>query len=237
LSIFNRFNDDPLGAVLWAVALLLSVTLHEYGHAWAAIWMGDDTPKVNGRFSWNPLRYLDPIGIGMFLLIGFGALGSVRTRPDLYRNRTLGEVVVSSAGIVMNLVLVGVSAVILRIFVDSSALDTINVLAPGDTGPQMLRIGFFGGVFVHAPGWMLAFSLELFRLNVVLAVFNAFPIPPLDGSRVLAAIVPGALGESLRAYLHAPSSSFLLLFAIVALNQPIGKLLSDAVRLAARLLL
>jgi Zn-dependent protease len=209
VSILQRFNDDPLGAVVWAVALLLSVTLHEYGHAWAAIWMGDDTPKVNGRFSWNPLRYLDPIGIGMFLLIGFGALGSVRTRPDLYRNRVLGEVVVSSAGIVMNLVLVGVAAVLIR---------TIRA------EPSI-------------PDWAFQASYELFRLNVVLAVFNAFPIPPLDGSRVLAAITPGALGESLRAYLHAPSSSFLLLFAIVALNQPIGKLLSDAVRFAVRLLL
>jgi Zn-dependent protease len=133
----------------------------------------------------------------------------VRTRPDLYRNRVLGEVVVSSAGIVMNLVLVGVAAVLIR---------TIRA------EPSI-------------PDWAFQASYELFRLNVVLAVFNAFPIPPLDGSRVLAAITPGALGESLRAYLHAPSSSFLLLFAIVALNQPIGKLLSDAVRFAVRLLL
>lgn len=209
MSVLQRFNDDPLGAVLWAVALLLSAILHEYGHAWAAIWMGDDTPKVNGRFSWNPLRYLDPIGIAMFLLIGFGALGSVRTRPDLYRHRTLGEVIVSSAGIVMNLVLVGIVALLIHAVRADPSI----------------------------PDWVFQFSRELFQLNVILAVFNAFPIPPLDGSRVLAAITPGALGQSLRAYLHAPSSNFLLLIAIVALNQPIGKILRDAVAFAARLLL
>lgn len=87
------------------------------------------------------------------------------------------------------------------------------------------------------PGWVLEFFYELFRLNVVLAVFNLFPIPPLDGSHILAAIVPGALGQSLRAHMNSPSSSFLLLIAIVALNQPIGKLLGDAVRFAARILL
>ena len=209
MSVLQRFQDDPLGAALWAVGLLLSVTLHEYGHAWAAIWMGDDTPKVNGRFSWNPLRYLEPFGILMFLLVGFGALGSVRTRPEMYRHRTLGEVIVSSAGIVMNLVLVGVAALALR----------------------LIRYDD------NIPNWAFNALYELFRLNVVLAVFNLFPIPPLDGSRVLAAIVPGALGQSLRAYLHAPSSNFLLLIAIVALNQPIGKLLGDAVRFAARILL
>ena len=209
MSVLQRFQDDPLGAALWAVGLLLSVTLHEYGHAWAAIWMGDDTPKVNGRFSWNPLRYLEPFGILMFLLVGFGALGSVRTRPEMYRHRTLGEVIVSSAGIVMNLVLVGVAALALR----------------------LIRYDD------NIPNWAFNALYELFRLNVVLAVFNLFPIPPLDGSRVLAAIVPGALGQSLRAYLHAPSSNFLLLIAIVALNQPIGKLLGDAVGFAARILL
>ena len=209
MSVLQRFQDDPLGAALWAVGLLLSVTLHEYGHAWAAIWMGDDTPKVNGRFSWNPLRYLEPFGILMFLLVGFGALGSVRTRPELYRHRTLGEVIVSSAGIVMNLVLVGASALALR----------------------LIRYDD------NIPDWAFQALYELFRLNVVLAVFNLFPIPPLDGSRILAAIVPGSLGQSLRTHMNSPSSSFLLLIAIVALNQPIGKLLGDAVRFAARILL
>ncbi len=209
MSVLQRFQDDPTAAILWVVALLLSVTLHEYGHAWAAIWMGDDTPKVNGRFSWNPLRYLEPFGILMFLLVGFGALGSVRTRPELYRHRTLGEVIVSSAGIVMNLVLVGASAIAMR----------------------LIRYDD------NIPDWAFQALYELFRLNVVLAVFNLFPIPPLDGSRILAAIVPGALGQSLRTHLNSPSSSFLLLIAIVALNQPIGKVLGDAVRFAARILL
>lgn len=209
MSILQRFQDDPLGALLWTVALLASVILHEYAHAWAAILMGDGTPKVNGRFSWNPLRYLEPFGILMFVVIGFGALGSVRTRPDLYRNRTLGEVTVSSAGIVMNLALVGLAALALRALREVSSV----------------------------PGWAFQALFELFRLNVILAVFNAFPIPPLDGSRVLAAIVPGRLGQSLRAHLQSPSSSVLLLIAIVALNEPIGKILHDAVTFTARLLL
>ena len=67
----------PLEAFTYFVVLLISVTFHEYGHAWAAIFEGDLTPTKNGRFVWNPLHYLNWIGFIMFLLIGFGFLGQV----------------------------------------------------------------------------------------------------------------------------------------------------------------
>jgi Zn-dependent protease len=233
VSIFQRFQDDPAHALLWALALFISVVLHEYGHAWAAIYMGDPTPMHNGRFVWNPLKYLDPFGILMFLLVGFGGLGYVMTRPDLYRNRVFGEVLVSSAGIIMNLVLVVISAVTLRLLIDPKVLGLLEPLLSSGRSEMIVGLGLFG---TKAPGWLIMFLYELFSLNVILAMFNALPIPPLDGSRLLAAIVPGPLGDSMRLHLNTPGSSLLLLIAIVVLNEPIGRLLREAVQVAARLL-
>lgn len=212
VGIIAGFQENPLQTVLYFVALFTSVILHEYGHAWAAILMGDPTPTHNGRFVWNPLKYLDLFGILMFLLVGFGGLGYVMTRPELYRNRKLGEVLVSSAGVIMNLVLVVLSALVLN----------------------ALHGGALSGL--KAPDWVYTFLDALFYSNVILAVFNALPIPPLDGARLLSAIVPGSLGQSLRAHLNTPSSSLLLLVFIVVLNQPISQFLHQALLFAARVL-
>jgi Zn-dependent protease len=193
----------PLEALTYFVLLLISVTIHEYGHALAAIFEGDLTPTKNGKFIWNPMYYLNWVGFLMFLFVGFGFLGQVRTRPELYRHGLAGEALVSSAGILMNLTLVLVGTLALRF---------LEVHVIGNT--------VIGGT---APDWIINALLTLFRLNVVLAVFNLLPIPPLDGAHFLAAIVPGAFGQSLRHFL--PQSGYLAFFVLILLQQPVGQFL------------
>ncbi len=195
----------PLEAFTYFVLLLLSVTLHEYGHALTAIFEGDLTPTKNGRFVWNPMHYLNWVGFLMFLLVGFGFLGQVRTRPDLYRHGLAGQALVSSAGVFMNLLLVLVAGVAWKML--GSA----------------------------APDWFSSALLTLFQMNVILAVFNLLPIPPLDGANFLAAIVPGELGRSLRLFL--PQSGYLAFFVLILLQQPVGEFLGQVLRFAFKLLL
>ena len=195
----------PLQAFTYFVVLLISVTFHEYGHAWAAIFEGDLTPTKNGRFVWNPLHYLNWIGFIMFLLIGFGFLGQVSTRRENYRHGLAGEALVSSAGILMNLVLVLLATLGLRV------------------------------LGVNAPDWITNALLTLFRLNVILAVFNLLPIPPLDGAHFLAAIAPGEIGRSLRLFL--PRSGYLAFFVLILLQQPVGQFLGLVLRFAYSTLL
>ena len=232
MTIFERFTDNPVFALLWMLALLLSVVLHEYGHAWAAIWQGDDTPTKNGRFDWNPLRYLDFIGLLMFLLIGFGALGFVRTRPDKYRNPVWGSFIVSVAGIVMNLVLLLIAALVLR-GIGARADSLFEELPLGVMNPVLA-----GGFAYSAAGVSdaaLYFVAQLVTLNITLAVFNALPIPPLDGANALAAIIPGRLGESLR--INLAGSSWLVIVVIVLLREPLGNLLYGLERIVVTALL
>lgn len=232
MTILERFTDNPVFALLWMLALLLSVVLHEYGHAWAAIWQGDDTPTKNGRFDWNPLRYLDFIGLLMFLLIGFGALGFVRTRPDKYRNPVWGSFIVSIAGIVMNLVLLLIAALVLR-GIGARADSLFEELPLGVMNPVLA-----GGFAYSAAGVSdaaLYFVAQLVTLNITLAVFNALPIPPLDGANALAAIIPGRLGESLR--INLAGSSWLVIVVIVLLREPLGNLLYGLERIVVTALL
>ncbi len=230
MTILERFQANPIHALLWALALVVSVVLHEYGHAWAAIWQGDDTPTKNGRFDWNPLRYLDWTGILLFLLIGFGALGYVKTQPWKYRNPVWGSFAVSIAGIVMNLALVVVSLLLIRtletrVLTEASGLDALR------SNTVLVGSFLFTG---DAPGWIVYFLGELLSLNIILAVFNALPVPPLDGAHALAAVAPGNLGASLRA--HMNGSWWLLFLVIIFLREPLGNLIYEVQRLVLQFL-
>jgi Zn-dependent protease len=216
VNILREFNTQPLEASLYLLVLLLSFLLHEYGHAWAAIAMGDDTPLVNGKFSWNPLRYLNAIGIALIVLIGFGFGGQVMTAPWKYRNRQFGEILVSSAGVLMNLTLVLIAGFALRYLGLERGSDGLT----GD---------------FQAPLWAMNTLVRMVELNVTLFVFNLLPIPPLDGSSLLAALIPGSFGEALRR--TQANSSYLLIFVLVIFQQPIGQMIRVVIDFAFRILI
>lgn len=162
---------DPQMAVVSIPALMMAVILHEYAHGLVAYKMGDPTAKEFGRLTLNPIPHIDPLGTvilpGMLMLIGspvlFGWAKPVPINPLRFRNIRLGTFFVSIAGIVMNIWLAVVFAFLYRAIM-RGYLNFLNdaVLIP-----------------------IALFSATAVLINLVLAFFNAIPIPPLDGSRAV----------------------------------------------------
>jgi Zn-dependent protease len=152
------FSSDPLQFVVNALylipALLLGLIAHEMAHAAVAVARGDQTPRLDGRLSPNPRNHLDPLGTIAILLIGFGWAKPVRIDPRRMRG-PFDAALVALAGPLTNLLIAFLLAVPIKL---------------------LLRAGSFDYGF---PPWRLLWVA--FILNVVLAVFNILPIPPLDG--------------------------------------------------------
>ena len=145
-------------------AILIALTFHEYCHGLAASMLGDDLPRLQGRLSLNPLRHLDVVGTLMLLFTHFGWAKPVMVNPNAFRgNRKRGMLLVAIAGPLANLFLALLSGFFIKII--SSGLIPYNI-------------------------YFLNFFIQLMVINVYLAAFNIIPLPPLDGSKVLAAILP-----------------------------------------------
>ena len=180
------------------VVLLFSLTVHEMAHAWTADRLGDPTARQLGRVSLNPMVHADPIGTILFPLIalisnapliGWAKPVPVNTRH--LRSPRRDFVFVAAAGPASNLVIAIAAATVLALLPISphTLADSVNVSVPAAT-----------------------ILSQLVRLNVLLAVFNMIPIPPLDGGNVLAGILPrpaAALFNQIRPY------GFLLLYALI----------------------
>lgn len=203
--------QDPLAFLLLFLLLVLSLTLHECAHAYAALRFGDPTALRLGRLSLNPLRHLDPLGTVLLLFLGFGWARPVPVNPWALRPYRLGLFAVAVAGILVNLGLAVLLTLALR---GLWGLDPLGVV---------LGLRGEGGGLVGA----LAFILfQAAGLNLVLALFNLLPIPPLDGSRILQSLLPLAW-QPLLFRLEAYSwLSFLLVF--VVLREPIQLVLRAA---------
>lgn len=173
-----------LEAVLLALpVLLLSLTAHEWGHAWMALKQGDDTAYMLGRVSMNPMAHLDWIGTIIFPAMAIGSgmplLGwakPVPVNPRKYRNYVRGDILVSIAGVVMNAVLAVGFAILLAVIVQAAQRAPL---------PEFVRI-FAQMCFYGVMG------------NIGLIIFNLLPIPPLDGSHVMYHLLPAHLGQQYR---------------------------------------
>lgn len=148
--------------------LLFAITVHEYSHAWMAFRKGDPTAKLAGRLTLNPISHIDIIGLLLLYFYGFGWAKPVPVNPHNFRNPLKDELWVSLAGPGSNMLLAFVLGLIFR----------------------MIYNPF---VFLSEPSTYQLIILMLvtgIRLNLVLAVFNLLPISPLDGSHILAGLLP-----------------------------------------------
>ena len=159
MGLINLLIHDPLTFMLLALPLLYSIILHELAHGWVADKMGDSTAKRMGRLSLNPIKHLDPIGTLMLFLFGFGWAKPVPVNFANLHDQRKGLVLVSSAGIAVNMLLAFFAFLIIRIVSPS----------PG--------------------GVVATFLYYLAQINIILASFNLIPIPPLDGSKILMGFV------------------------------------------------
>jgi Zn-dependent protease len=185
-------NIDVASAVLWVFPLLVAVVFHEWAHGFVAYRLGDDTAQRLGRLTINPIAHIDPIGTilmpGLLLLSNapflFGYAKPVPISWQNLRNPVRDMVYVAAAGPAMNLLLAVASAILL------------GLLARGTgTDPMFWRAVEPGSFAVAGPVAEMAMRSVL--INVVLAVFNLLPIPPLDGGRVAVGLLPNALAYRL----------------------------------------
>lgn len=173
-------DDFLLKLSIMLVPALLAVTFHEVAHGYAAERCGDPTARLLGRLTINPLRHLDPIGTLALLLLGFGWARAVPVNPGNLRRTRQDMVLVALAGPGANLALALLCALILRW---GGAL----------SGPTPVESD---ALLVSEPlSLMAAFGLYI---NVILALFNLLPIPPLDGGRVLLNVLPERSAAMLR---------------------------------------
>ena len=158
----NWLFTEPILFISWVVAILITLTIHEFSHALSAKYFGDSTAELLGRVSLNPISHIDPLGFAMLLLVGFGWAKPVPVNPYNLRNSKISSGLVSLAGPLSNLL----GAIIFGLI--------LNFVSP-IFGPQNMLVNFL-------------FLLVL--VNVILMVFNLIPIPPLDGSKVLFSLLP-----------------------------------------------
>ncbi len=154
--------------LLIAPPILLALTFHEYAHAYMAYRYGDDTARQSGRLTLNPLRHLDPLGTIMIFIVHFGWAKPVPVNPSRLKNPKKDMLWISAAGPLANMVLALASGLLIRVLL------TIGVTPDRHTAIGLL---FF----------MVIMSLQI---NLALAIFNILPIAPLDGSKILFALLP-----------------------------------------------
>jgi Zn-dependent protease len=196
----NIGADELKQAILYLIAFILCITVHEFGHAWVATRLGDPTPRSQGRVTLAPQHHIDPIGtilmpIIMALSASSGALPllawgrPVQTNPLSYTRQismSTGRMLVSVAGPAMNLLM-------------ALAVSVVIVIAAKLHASEELI--------------MMAFNY-LVRLNISLMIFNLLPIPPLDGGAVLAWVLPRSMHNVVD--FLARYGAFILLFLVIS---------------------
>ncbi len=214
-------------AVLISIFLLLAFPVHELAHAFVAYRLGDGTAKVFGRLTLNPIVHFDPFG-GLLLVITalsgsgllFGWAKPTPVNPSNLRDRRNGEVAVALAGPASNLIMACIGALVFRILFAAGVFD------PGTIDS------------VNDPRVLLFNVLTLFvEINIVLAIFNLIPVPPLDGSALLFRVISPMTAWRIRPVLAQYGSIILLGTIFLLFFSPLGNVLGTLINDVTKLLL
>jgi Zn-dependent protease len=199
-------NDLLPVAIAVAIMLLIGFPVHEFSHALAAYRLGDGTAKLFGRLTLNPIVHFDPLG-GILLALTFlgsgGRFGFGWAKPTPVNTANLagghrGEAIVAAAGPISNLVMAAIVALPLRYLI---------------ANPELA---------VQIPDLVLRTMLIFVQINLLLMIFNLFPIPPLDGSKVLFAFMPPRIAWQWRPILEQYGFVLLLLVFFLPPGNSIG---------------
>ncbi len=210
LSTITQYITNPSALFMLLVSVpgvLIAITFHEFAHGYVAYKLGDNTAKLEGRLSLNPLDHLDPIGTLMLLLAGFGWGKPVNVNPSNYTRKISmekGEALVSLAGPLMNIILSIIFAIIYF-----AIYKFTNVTFLSSTVGSVL---------------MLLISATI-SINVGLGIFNLIPLPPLDGSKIIMPFLPYKAKQCFR----NNERIFYIIFVVIWITGIAGIIISPAI--------
>jgi Zn-dependent protease len=181
------YNVSPEVLIGRVIGLIIGFSLHEWAHAWTAYRLGDNTAYYQGRLTLDPRAHIDPMGLIMALIAGFGWARPVPVNPRaFYPNEKRGLVIVSLAGPVMNLIIAAVIGLVLRALLGSDA----------------------GGNFLLN----VLYTIVIF--NLVLFLFNLIPLSPLDGYKIAVGLLPPEQSYSLVKYERETTLALMLILML-----------------------
>lgn len=192
MGLLSLLFQEPLLFAVLIVALVFTLSVHEAAHAWVGSLLGDSTAKRMGRLTLNPLAHLDPFGFLMILFVGFGYAKPVPYNPYNLKYPRWGPAMIAAAGPVSNLLFGAVCSIAYGFALGPLGGDNLLVLAL----------------------WFLG------HINFALMIFNLIPLPPLDGSKALLAVLSGPRYEQARRFLEVqgPNLLLVLIFVDILLN-------------------
>ena len=195
-------NVDFVGAIIYILSTLavifLTMPVHEFAHGLAAVKLGDDTPRWQGRISLNPFAHIDYMGALCILLFGFGWAKPVQVNARNFRNPKRDMAITAFAGPLSNIIVAFIALLIFNIM-------QVLVLK---TNAQVVW-------------YICSFLYFIAEINIRLAVFNLIPVPPLDGSRLLSALLPYKYYYALMRYERYIYLGLMAMLFLGALDTPL----------------
>lgn len=191
----NLISSNFAIAIAWIAAILFSLSVHEFSHALIGKFRGDKTAEREGRLTLNPLSHVDPWGFLFLILLGFGWAKPVPFNPYNLKNPKWDSVAIALAGPASNLLLAFLSAVILRTLVGAEIITSLNLL--------------------------VIFLFLMILLNLFLMFFNVIPVHPLDGSKLVFALLDHPKHARLRQTIAQQGQLILTLMVLISIFTPI----------------